>query len=199
MFKKFLQGLVFGSGFAIAFVAIWTISISYVIPTAIDNASKMEPDLSGAKTESVIPLTENSSPKRKFSLYNNPENERKIPANGGMLSIAIFDEDSGEDRPNSFQAWVTEDRAFIISTEKDIPTIKEVPYNTKKPVDFAGNLVHSNVGFHKQNMSMTISEKEIKRLSEGKPSFRESHLNGKLRITKSGVVFLLPNKYQKNK
>ena len=40
MFKKFLSGLVFGAGFAIAFVVIWTIGLSYVVPTALENATK---------------------------------------------------------------------------------------------------------------------------------------------------------------
>ncbi|WP_025820695.1 hypothetical protein [Shewanella marina] len=199
MFKKFLNGLVFGSGFAIAFVAIWAIGLSYVIPMVIENTSNKEPDMSGSKIESVVPLAKDTTKKREYKLHKGAEYERKIPMNGGMLSIAIFDEDSGKDRPNSFQAWVTKNEAFIVSTEGDIPTIKRVPYKTTIPVDFASNLVHDNVGFHKQNSTMTISEIEIKRLKDGRPSSREGYLNGELRMTENGVVFLMPNKYEHNK
>lgn len=199
MFNKFLQGLVYGSGFAIAFVVIWAIGLVYVLPAAIERSNKKTPDMSGASTESVVPITESTKLNREFKLHKDSEYDRKIPKNGGMLSIAILEEDSGKERPNSFQAWVTETKAFVISTEGDVPNIKEVPYETIETVDYASKLVRDNVGFRKQNSSMPISETEITRLASGKPSSRDNYVNGKLRATKNGVIFFLPNKYEHNK
>lgn len=198
MFKKLISGLVFGVGFAIAFVAICIIGFSYVAPTILENASKKSPDMAGGTETTVVPIENEQKSVRKFTLDKGREEERKIPAGGGMLSIAALEEDSGKNRPSSFQAWVTESEAFIISTEGDIPAIKKTLYPETKAVDYAGTLVYDNVGFQKQNITMPIEESEVSRLKSGKPSGRDDSLNGQLRITPEGVVFFLPNEYEHN-
>ena len=198
MLKKFLNGLVFGAGFTIAFVAIWTISLSYVVPTVFENATKKSPDLAGGTETTVVPIEKGQESVRSFKLHKGREEEWKIPVGGGILSIAVLEEDSGKSRPSTFQAWVTETDAFAIKTEGDIPTIKKASYPKANAVDYAGTLVHDNVGFQKQNMTMPISESEVRRLKSGMASSRDDFLNGQLRITPEGVVFLLPNEYEHN-
>jgi hypothetical protein len=196
MLKKFLHGVIFGSGFGVAFFTIWLIGISYILPIAFEKASNNELDMSGAKSESIVTLKKEQSSKREFNLYKIDPYERIFPVNGGMLSIVILDEDSGKDRPNSFQAWVTETSAFIIKTVDDVPTVKEVPYKTNDPVNFASNLVQDSAGFHEQNSTITVSESEIARIKSGEAPKNKSSLNGELRITENGVIFILPNKYE---
>ena len=200
MWKKFVQGLFFGSGAAIAFVAIWIVSASYVIPAAMKEIANQTPDMSGGKPADVIPLAEDGSvPTRQFELHKGMEHERKIPQGGGMLSIAVLPADSGYSRPSTFQAWVTESEAFIISTEGVIPTVKAVPYRSRNAVDYASTLVQENVGFVKQNLTMPINKSEVESLKRGKKSVKGDFYNGEFRITDNGAVFLLPNEYEPNK
>lgn len=198
MLNKFLNGLVFGAGFAIAFLAIWTIGLSYVVPTVLENVTNRSPDMAGGTETTVVPIEKGRKSVKSFTLHKRLEEERKIPVGGGMLSIAVLDGDSGKSRPSTFQAWVTETDAFAIKTEGDIPTIKKASYPKANVVDYAGTLVHDNVGFQKQNMTMPISESEVRRLKSGMASSRDDFLNGQLRITPEGVVFLLPNEYEHN-
>ncbi|GAB4126153.1 MAG: hypothetical protein Tsb0027_25450 [Wenzhouxiangellaceae bacterium] len=196
MLRKFLHGLVFGSGFAVAFLVILAMGVVYFLPSLIDNSIKNKFDMSDAKEVKMIPSKHENNSKRDFSLYNDLHYESKIPENGGKLSIVIFEEDSGNDRPDSFQAWVTETEAYVISTNGDVPKIKVVPYDTDNPVDYASDLVFDNVGFHRLNTTMEISETEINRLMAGQSLPRENYMNGDLRITDDGVVLLIPNKYE---
>ena len=156
------------------------------------------PDMAGGSETTVVTIENGNESGRTFTLHKGREEERKIPVGGGMLSIAVLAEDSGESRPSTYQAWVTETEAFAIKTEGDVPTIKKESYPETNAVDYAGNLVHDNVGFQKQNMTMPISESEVRRLKSGKASSRDDFLNGQLRITPEGVVFLLPNEYEHN-
>ena len=197
MFKKFIHGLIFGAGAAIAFVAVWLVAMTYVIPPALEKMTNKTPDMSGGEVAQVLPAEPSQAHSRDYKLHKGREERRKIPANGGILSIAVYDDDGISERPSTFQAWVTENSAFIISTKEDIPTVKSVPYPSSKEVDYAGTLVHENVGFKEQNMTMHIHESELNQLKSGKQS-REDFLNGEYRITNEGVVFFLPDKYEHN-
>jgi len=115
-----------------------------------------------------------------------------------MLSIAVLPHDSGLSRPSTFQAWVTESEAFIISTEGETPTVKSVPYREHKAVDYASSLVHDNIGFVKQNLTMPVPSSEIEALKRGSPGGRGDFYNGSFRITEEGVVFFMPNEYEPN-
>lgn len=198
MFKKFLSGLVLGAGFAIAFVVIWAIALSYLIPAVLENATNKSPDMVGGTESTVVPIDIKPASSRKFTLHKDQEEERTIPVGGGILSIAVLEEDSGKIRPSSFQAWVTESEAFVISTDGDIPTIKKVPYPETKAIDYAVTLVYDNVGFQKQNITMHVKEGDVNRLKDGKAASRDEYLNGQMRATVEGVVFFIPNEYEYN-
>jgi hypothetical protein len=196
MLKKFSHGLMFGAGFGVATVAVWLIAMSYVVPAALEKITERSPDMSGAEPAAVVPLEEKTDDVKPFKLHIGEELERKIPKEGGMLSIAVLPHDSGHSRPSTFQAWVTETEAFIISTEGEMPIIKPVPYREHKAVDYGGWLVRENVGFVKQNLTRPIQKNEIEALKKGISSGREAFLNGTFRISESGVVFFLPNEYE---
>ncbi|WP_275098896.1 hypothetical protein [Sedimenticola hydrogenitrophicus] len=198
MLKKFIQGIVFGAGAAIAFVAVWLVAMSYVIPPAIEKMANKSPDMSGAQTAKVLPVDPKQTKGREYFIHKGREVERKIPDGGGMLSISVLEDDGQQDRPSTFQAWVTESEAYIISTVENIPTVKQVDYPKSKAVDYASKLVSDNVGFKKQNMTMPISDADVTKLKSGQSTNRGDFYNGEFRVTDNGVVFLLPNKYEHN-
>jgi len=194
MFKKFLQGLAFGSGFSVALVIIWSIGISYIIPLFIEKNHENVPDMSGAKIGSVVPKNNASQTTRSFELNKGIKFDRKIPSNGGILSISIMENNTKNDRPDSFQAWITEKKAYIIKTDGNIPIVKEVPYKTSDPYSFASQLIQKNVGFLKHS-TISVSEFQLKNIRDKENSLFPLSLNGELQITINGVVFFLPNKF----
>jgi hypothetical protein len=202
MLKKFIHGFCFGAGMGIALVTIWLIAVSYVIPTSLekmtDKMTNKSLNMSGAREAKVIPRNKISSKDRKYTLHKGSEIERKIPSGGGMLSISVLEDDGQQERPSTFQGWVTESEAFIISTKEDTPTIKKVDYPKSKAVDYASKLVIDNIGFRKENMTLTISGDDVAKLKNGQSTDRCDFYNGIFRITEEGVVFLLPNKYEHN-
>ena len=199
MWMKLTHGLIFGAGFGVATVAVWLVAMSYVIPAALQEIAERSPDMSGGEPAVVVPLEEQTTNVKPFKLLVGVEHERRIPEGGGMLTIAVLPQDSGNSRPSTFQAWVTENEAFVISTEGETPIVKRVPYRAHKAVDYASSLVHENVGFVKQNITMPIAKDEIQALKQGMPSRKESFYNGTFRISESGVVFLIPDEYEHNK
>lgn len=198
MLKKFFHGLIFGAGAGIAFIAILLVSLIYVIPPALDKMTNKSPDMSGAKEAIALPVKPIKSQSRGYTLHKGGEIERKIPPGGGMLSISVLEDDGKQERPSTFQAWVTESEAYIINTKEDTPTIKNVTYPKTKVVDYANKLVSDNVGFKEQNMTISITGVDVRLLKNGLTTKLDKFYNGKFRITEEDVVFFLPNKYIHN-
>jgi hypothetical protein len=73
LLKKFLHGLVFGSGFGVAFVAIWIVGIWYVIPRVMETKFN-EPEFDNPKVAEVSPSSEviESKTNREFSFLKAP-------------------------------------------------------------------------------------------------------------------------------
>ena len=94
MLKRFLDGLIFGRGFAIAFVAIWTIwtiGVSFVVPRMMESitTSTKQPEFHNP-TEAKIadPAPASASEKRDFSFFKESGERMKIPPGGGLLAMA---------------------------------------------------------------------------------------------------------------
>lgn len=194
MFRKLFEGLLFGAGFAIAFVAVVTLYFQVVVPNpmmANKQASRVE--LSGGQPAEVV--TSAAASKREFQLHKGGMGSMTIPPRGGVLSLAIVDGPADDNRPSTFQAWVTESEAFVIRTKGDRPEVEKVPYPDEDATDYASGLVYNNVGFQESNSTLTVSADEIQRLKNGLPSARDSGYNGTFKITTDGVVFFLPNEY----
>ena len=198
MMRKLLHGLLLGAGFGLAFSVVVTVYFNLVLPQILNNQTK-SPDMSGGSTATVVPSEDTGQgikySKRKFKLHKGATHERRIPVNGGILSIAVIDTPENMNRPSTFQAWVTEKNAYIVTTEGETPTVKEVPYPEQKAVDYAGDLVRDGAGFREENMTVHVNHTEIEKLKAGMPAKRDEVLNGRYRITTEGVVFLLPNEY----
>jgi hypothetical protein len=199
MLRKLLQGLMFGFGLGIALAVVLTIYFQFVLPNMIQ-VEMHAPDMAHVDPAEVVPIEEpkvigRQKTTREFRLRAGNAHERRIPENGGMLSISVIETPAGNSRPSTFQAWVTESEAFVIKTEGLTPKVLKVRYPSDKAVDYAGKLVYDNVGFREQNMTVEINHIEVQRLKEGKASSRDEYLNGSLRITEDGVVFLIPNEF----
>jgi hypothetical protein len=55
--------------------------------------------------------------------------------------------------------------------------------------------MRKNLGFGAQQSTMTVSADELSRLKSTGDSSRDESLNGKLKISTEGVVFVQPNPY----
>lgn len=195
MFRKLIEGLLYGTGFAIAFVAVVTLYFQVVVPNpmmANKQASRVE--LSGGKPAEVV--TSTAANKREFQLHKDGMGSMTIPPQGGILSLAIIEGPADGNRPSTFQAWVTESEAFVVRTKGDKPEVEKVPYPDGDAADYASGLVYNNVGFQEANASLTVSADEIQKLKTGLPSSRDFGYNGTFKITTDGVVFFLPNEYE---
>jgi hypothetical protein len=55
--------------------------------------------------------------------------------------------------------------------------------------------MHKSLGFAAGQSTMTVSAEELSRLKSSGDSSRDKSLNGKLKISTEGVVFVQPNPY----
>lgn len=65
MFRKFINGLIFGAGFGIAFVVIWMIAILFVFPMTLESGVETRTISSEKKQINSVPLV--AEPKRYLS------------------------------------------------------------------------------------------------------------------------------------
>ena len=197
MLKKFFHGLVFGAGFGIAFVAIWFVGVTYLLPKAFETAQK-EPEFTNPQTAEIakpdlnvsIPLS------KEFSFFKHSENRMKIPENGGILAMSAISTLAGSKRPSTYQLWLTHSELWQIRTIEEGTEIEKLPYPDGASVKTLDSLMHKNLGMASRQSAMTISETEINNIKSSGGSWRDDTLNGKLQITVEGVIFILPNPYE---
>jgi hypothetical protein len=197
MLKKFLNGLVFGTGFGIAFVIVWSVGVSYLLPKALETSHK-EPMFENPQSAEVAKPDPSLVPKssREFSFFKDSENRMKIPENGGILSMSPTTTTEDAERPNTYQLWLTHTELWQIRTVGEKTEIEKLPYPEGASVKTLDSLMHKNLGFSARQSTMTISDIEINKLKSSGESWRDETLNGKLKITVEGVVFILPNPYK---
>lgn len=122
MLKKFLDGLVFGGGFAIAFVAIWTIGMLFVVPRMMESitTSTKQPEFHNP-TEAKIadPAPASASEKRDFSFFKGSGERMKIPPGGGLLAMSPISAAQGSKRPSTYQLWLTDSKLWQIRTVEE--------------------------------------------------------------------------------
>lgn len=197
MLKKFIHGLVFGAGFSIAFVAIWLIGMTYLLPKAFETAQK-EPEFKNPRTAEIAKPNPSASvpSSQEFSFFKNSENRMKIPDNGGILSMSPISTSSGSKRPRTYQLWLTHSELWQIKTTEENTEIEKLPYPEGASVKTLDSLMHENLGLASRQSIMTVSETEINNIKSTGKSWRGDSLNGKLKITVEGVIFILPNPYE---
>jgi hypothetical protein len=133
--------------------------------------------------------------KREFSFFKHSKDRMQVPPGGGILAMSPMNTDQGSKRPSTYQLWMTESKLWQIRTIEEKAEIEELPYPKDASVADLDKLMHKNLGFGARQSSMTVSAHEVSSLKTTGDSSRDETLNGKLRISVEGVVFVQPNPY----
>lgn len=197
MLNKFKEGLFFGGGFAISFIAIWYLAAYFITPslTSYSYTSKEPSEISNTRKPKVVEEIQNSNENKEYSFFIDSGRDMEIPHNGGVLYMAKLPTDSSAKYPNTVQLWLTSKELWLIKTTNTNPEIKLISYPKDKARKEAFNILHKYSGYNSGSSSTTISEQTISMLKQGFATER-STMNGKLQITEEGVVFLQPNAYK---
>ena len=196
MFKKFLSGIVFGSGFAIAFVFICYLGLQVVIPTLVNRSSKA-PEFNNEKSAAVIEQETSSTPQvatdTDFNLYKSSRAKMEVPIGGGILSIASVNSPAGNKYPSTYQLWITESEFRQVKTTGQNVAIEQLKYPNILPIDAIDATMRKQAGYAMS--TMTIHSETVTSLKMGKGSWHDQDMNGKTKITEEGVVFIQPNEF----
>lgn len=198
MLKKFFEGFIFGSGFTIAFVIIWWIGMIFVMPrmVASHTMETKQPEFKNPKEAKIAePNSTLERESKEFSFFKDSGERMKIPQGGGILSMSQVSTAKGSKRPSTYQLWLTENKLWQIRTIEEKAEIEELPYPKNASIDDLNKLMFEKLGTGARQGAMTVSAEEINRLKSSGDSFQDDSLNGKLKITVEGVVFILPNPY----
>ncbi len=200
MLKKFLDGLMFGAGFAVAFAAVWmawTFGAAYFLPTMLNSSlDTKEPEFKRpVETKAAAPTPGATAETKDYSFFKHSGSRMKIPDRGGILSMSPITTPKGARRPSTYQLWLTASKLWQIRTTEHKVEVEELPYPPNAGVEYLDELMRKNVGMRSGRSSMTVSDYELDNLRSGRPSSRDDTLNGKLSMTVEGVVFVQPNPY----
>ena len=201
MLKKFFDGLIFGCGFAFALAAIWTvwtIGMAYVMPRIMDSVATAtrEPEFKRPVDAQIVdPVAGGAAEEKDFSFFKHSAERMKIPAGGGILAMSPMTTPKGSRRPSTYQLWLTDSKLWQIRTVEEQTEIEELPYPANASVTDLDSLMRKSLGYAARQSTMTVSADELSRLKSAGGSARDDSLNGKLRITVEGVVFVQPNPY----
>ncbi|MBA6390947.1 hypothetical protein H4J38_09195 [Colwellia sp. BRX10-3] len=196
MFKRFLNGLIFGSGFAIALLAILYFGLQIIFP-GVNGSSDRVPEFSNAQKAEVIEQEERvvsiENSVRDFKLYNDTRPKMEVSSGGGIFSIATVFTPPENLKPNTYQLWITENDFWQIRTIGDEVEVELLEYPLIAPVDAVQATMRKQVG--SAQSTMTVSSEEIASLQLGHGSWHDQDMNGKMKITNNKIVFFMPNKY----
>ena len=201
MLKKFLDGLLFGCGFAFALAALWTMwtfGMAYVMPRFMDSVatSTKEPEFKRPVDAQVVdPVPGGSPEERDFSFFKHSADRMKIPPGGGILAMSPMSTAKGSKRPSTYQLWLTDSKLWQIRTTEEKVETEELPYPANANVTDLDRQMRKSLGFAARQSTMTVSADELSGLKSADRSSRDDSLNGTLRITVEGVVFVQPNPY----
>jgi hypothetical protein len=198
--KKLLDGALFGTGFAIAFMAIWLVATVFIVPWAFESRypaqETKEPEFRQPRQAQVAapkpgPAVEN----KEFSFFKHSKDRMKIPEGGGIISMSPMTTAKGASRPSTYQLWLTESKLWQIRTAEEKAEIEELAYPEGNGVEHLDKLMHKNLGFAARQSTMTVSSYDVDALKRTGQTSRDETLNGKMKISVEGVVFIVPNPY----
>ena len=198
MLKRFLNGIVFGSGFAIAFVLVGAVAMNYVLPRLITSAitETKQPDFKNPKEVEVIQPVPTSSQETKDYSFFNSGGRLEIPSGGGILSMSPVSTEKDSKKPSTYQLWLTESKLWQIRTNEEKVEIEELPYPKNASISNLDQIMSEKLGGASRQSSMTVSPETIAMLKSTGRCDRDKSLNGELKISVEGVVFVAPNPYE---
>lgn len=198
MLKKFTDGLIFGAGFGIALAAILCAWIVFVLPRALDtlvSSSHKTPQFDNPKQAEVFQPDPSITAKKDFSFFKDKGERMQIPFHGGILAMSPMQTPSNAKRPSTYQLWLTENSLWQIRTTEDKVEIEPLARPQDANVESLDKLMNEKLGLSARQSTMTISDREIESLKSSAEGAIDSALNGKMTLSKEGVVFVLPNAF----
>lgn len=200
MLRKLIEGLVFGCGLAFAVATIWTLwtfGMMYFMPKFVESSftSTREPEFKNPVDARVVSPAPGEPEDRQFQFFKPSAERMKIPPDGGILAMSPMNTAKGSRRPSTYQLWLTDSTLWQIRTIEEKVEIEQLPYPPNASVSDLDSLMRKSLGFAAARSTMTVSADELHRLRSNGSSSRDDSLNGKLRISVEGVVFVQPNPY----
>ena len=197
MLKKFFEGIVFGLGLTISFVLVYFIVVPIALPHffplyATHTKEPRFENPSEAVVKGANPELE--SEQKEFSLFKS-RSQMTIPAGGGILAVSPTTTAKGSKRPSTYQLWLTETALWQIRTVEEKAEIEELPYPKTEGEMALSDLIAQKIGSGSPRSSMTVSPERISHIRATGGTSQDETLNGILKITVEGVVFVLPNPY----
>jgi hypothetical protein len=196
--SKFLHGLAFGAGLAIAFVAVWMVYMCVVVPRVMESvvAEPKAPKFENPTDAQVVAPDPSAAKRdREFNFFKHGKSRMEIPQGGGILALVPISTPAGEDRPRTYQLWLTEKGLWQVRTNRDKAQSEPLARPENANVDDLDRVIREKLRSTGRKSMMTISEVDIQKLRSTGSSWRDDSLNGKLSITVDGIVFLVPNPY----
>ncbi len=200
LLKRFLDGLAFGAGLAVAFGVlwiVWTMSFSYLLPKFMGDSSappeepEFEHPVPARLVEPAVPNPTN----REYSFFRHPTEPMAIPEGGGLLAMAPVATPEGAKRPSTFQLWLTEAAFWQVRTTEDQIEVERLPYPRNASARDVDRVMEEQLGAFAEQSAMTVSEDTLRDLRATGQTWRDDHLNGTLSVTEEGVVLVLPSPY----
>lgn len=200
MLKTFIKGLVFGTGFTIAMIAVsllfgvgwvqWNGGEAMLVDRSYQDAG---PEFSNPQEAEIQPKRDGAADgKPDYSFFNRSEPYGGTPIGGGILGMSVLPTPPDATRPRTYQVWLTETAMWKIRTEETTVEVETVTYPTVNGQE-PSVVVFQHLRGSGGGSSTTISASTIAMLKRGEECEDDDHLNGELRITTDGVVFLLPD------
>lgn len=198
MLKRFFNGMVFGSGFTIAFVLVGAVAMNYVLPRLVTSAitETRQPEFNNPKEVEIAQPGSTSSPETKDFSFFNSVGRMEIPSGGGILSMSPVSTAKGSKKPSTYQLWLTESKLWQIRTNEEKVEIEELPYPKNASISNLDQMMTEKLGVASRQSSMTVSPETIAMLESTGRSARDKTLNGELKISVERVVFVSPNPYE---
>lgn len=201
MFEKFIQGLVFGAGFGIAFVVILYVSKPYVFPegSAISYTDMPQFERPLAEPPKItIPVTTapaNAETPGDSSVEQGSGDDAEIPESGGILTMSPVATDAKATRSSTYQLWLTRSGLWRIKTNEDNAELEKLDYPDVASLRTLTRQMEADLGMTWGQSTITVSGPEIKQIKSEGVSVKAQTLSGMLQITGEGVVYMLPDPF----
>jgi len=172
--------------------------MNYVLPRLITSAitETKQPDFKNPKEVEVTQPVSTSSPETKDFSFFNSGGRMEIPSGGGILSMSPVSTEKGSKKPSTYQLWLTESKLWQIRTNEEKVEIEELPYPKNASISNLDQIMSEKLGGASRQSSMTVSPETIAMLKSTGRCDRDKTLNGELKISVEGVVFVAPNPYE---
>lgn len=197
MLKRFLNGLIAGTGVGVGFLAVLVVGLKYVVPNAIDEPAKEPHFENPKKAELALPSTDLAAvSKNNYSFYKLTNDYRmEIPDGGGVLAMYKVATPGSSERTSTYQLWLTHTELWQIRTLGEEAEVEMLSYPEGDAVEALDAHATSGIGTTHGRLTMAIAEQDVLLIRAGKPTPRQNSVNGKFKVTEDGVIFVIPDPY----